>query len=215
MTTTYYLYLLTFLGFPILVLPISKILNTDFFKKSFKIVISLFLVHNLLFSIGYSIKGDLPDYLVFSFEYLYFCICISMLSKMKINKTFLLKVLGTIIIGFGFVQGLIGILLFIVIAQDYEADKIYKFKHNETLYQTRRYSFGFVTQMDTKYSFETYKNFKFLPIEKEIDNTILFDSKCKVKFEDDNFKIEIINIGNINKLKLSSTDGQSYYKTIN
>jgi len=215
MSTMYYIYLLTFLGYPFIGFQISRFLNVDFFKKGFKILFLLFVVHNLLFSFGCSIKGDYPDYVIFSIEYLFTCISISMLYKIKINKTGLLKVLGTVLIGIGFIQGLIGILLFIVIVQDFEADKIYKFKHNDILYQTRRYRSGFVTQMDTKYRFETYKNFDLLPIEIKIDDTKLFDTKCKVKFEDKQFKIDIIEVGNKKELKLFSPDGQSYYKTIN
>ena len=95
--------------------------------------------------------------------------------------------------GIGFINGLFGILLFIVISQDYEPDKIYNFDYNKYSYQTRRYSFSFATIDDTKYTFKTYKKCRYLPFENQINKIILYGFNNKINFNEKGFDVCIKN----------------------
>lgn len=214
MNPTYIIYLLTFLAFPILGLVISRYLDIEKSKKYLKWTFLFFASHNILFFLGLSIKGDYPDYFIFSLEYLFLSISTALLYKSTSFYTKAFRIIGTVILVIGFFQGLIGILMFIVISQDYEADKIYNFNSNEKEYKTRRYSFGFATLNDTRYTFETYREYSYLPIEKLINKTDLFELKCGLDFRDNNFLIEIKENGNKRTLEFVSSNGQKYITTI-
>lgn len=114
----------------------------------------------------------------------------------------------------GFLQGLIGILMFLVISQDYETDKIFNFNSNSKDYQSRRYSFGFATLDDTRYTFETYRAYDYLPFEKLINKTDLFELKSDLDFRDDNFKVNIKDSVNKKLLEFSSANDKKYTTTI-
>lgn len=121
--------------------------------------------------------------------------------------------LGSLEIVLGFLQGLIGIILFIVISQDYDSDKIYRFKNDKTLYETRRYAYVFATLADTKFTYDTYKRFRFLPIEYKIDETVLYGEKNQINFRDKSFKINVLSRGGKQEICFSSKDVQ-YLKEI-
>ncbi|HVX48939.1 MAG TPA: hypothetical protein VHB48_02240, partial [Chitinophagaceae bacterium] len=69
------------------------------------------------------------------------------------------RVVGLIIIYIGALIGACGIFLFIFIAQDYEPDKYVRFSSEGTLYETRQYAFGGATLSNTRYTFETYRQY--------------------------------------------------------
>jgi hypothetical protein len=214
MNPTYIIYLLTFLGFPFLGLLISPFLDFNRSKKYLKWILLVFATHNILFYFGLSIKGDYLDYFIFSLEYLFICITILILYKSETIYSKIFRYIGTVVIIVGFLQGLIGILLFIVISQDYETDRIYNFKSNGKNYQTRRYSFGFATLEDTRYTFKTYRTYKYLPFEKLINKTDFFDSKSDLDFRDGHFSIDIKESENKKTIEFSSTNGKQYKTTI-
>ncbi len=170
---------------------ISKYVNIKKNKKTIIWLASVFVIHNILFIQGLSFKGDYPDYFVFSIEYLFLSVIIIRLYKLKDNYSKIFRSIGSILLVIGFLQGLIGILLFIVISQDYETDKIYNFNNNKKSYQTRRYSFGFVTSESIRYSFKTYRRFEYLPFELKINKIDFFDTKCDLNFNDLNFTVSI------------------------
>ncbi len=214
MNPTYSIYLLTFLGFPILGLVISKNIDFDRSKKYLKWILFILAIHNVLFFLHFSIKGDYSDYFIFSLEYLYFSLLVSLLYK-STNVFFkIFRRVGTTILVIGFLQGLLGIVMFMIISQDYETDKIYNFDLNDKAFQTRRYSFGFVTLDDTRYTFETYRRYKFLPFEKLINKTDLFDLKSELDFRDTNFNVNMKDSSSKQILEFSSTNGMKYTKTI-
>lgn len=163
MPPSYYIYLLTFLGYPILSLVLHHNLNLWKFSAHWKWIFGVFAIHNVSYYYGLSIKCDYPDYIIFSLEYLFFCLTIFSLSKSSKRILRISRVLGIFLIVVGFLQGLVGTILFIVVAQDFEADKVYCFKSGGNHYVTRRYSFGFATLDDTRYNFDTYRTYKFLP----------------------------------------------------
>ncbi len=214
MNPTYNIYLLTFFVFPVLGLVISRLLNLEKSKKYLGSIFLLLAIHNILFYFGVSIKGDYPDYMVFSLEYLFFSLIICLLYKSTSGFSMIARILGTLVLFVGFIQGLFGILMFTVISQDYETDKIYYFNSNNKEYQTRRYSFGFTTLIDTKYTFETYREYNYLPIEKLINKTNLFELNSDLDFSDNNFTVNIIEIGNKKILEFSSTNCKKFTSII-
>lgn len=214
MNPTYIIYLLTFLGFPILGLVISKNIDFDRSKKYLKWILFILAIHNVLFFLHFSIKGDYTDYFIFSLEYLYFSLLVSLLYKSTNVFLKIFRRVGTTILVIGFLQGLLGIVMFIIISQDYETDKIYNFDLNDKAFQTRRYSFGFVTLDDTRYTFETYRRYKYLPLEKLINKTDLFDLKSELDFRDTNFNVNMKDSSSKQILEFSSTNGMKYTKTI-
>ena len=214
MNPTYIIYLLTFLGFPILGLVISRYLEIERSKKHIKWTLLLFGIHNALFLLGISIKGDYPDYFIFSLEYLFLCLTIFLLYKSTSVYSKIFRIIGTVVLVAGFLQVFVGILMFIVVSQDYETDKTYNFNSNSKDYQTRRYSFGFATLDDTRYTFETYREYDYLPFEKLINKTDLFELKSDLDFSDDNFSVNIKDSVNKMILVFSSTNGKKYKTTI-
>jgi len=212
---SYYIYLLTFLVFPILILILYKYVDISKSKKYLKYPFLFFIVHNVLFYFDYSIKDDYPDYVIFSLEYLYFCLIIAILYKSKNIFSEIFRIIGTIIITIGFLQGIMGILFFILGAMDYDANKIYEYKFDGNTYEVRRYCAGFVTWSSTRYTYETYKHIKFTPFEKKIDKTIFLDTESNLNFEDDSLKIEIINKDEKQQIQFTSSDGNKFIKTIN
>jgi hypothetical protein len=210
MNPIYYTYLLTFLGYPIIGFFLSKNLEFDSIKKYLILFLFIFPIHNVLFLLNYSLRGDYPDYLIFSLEYFFFCLTISLLYKLPNIYSKIFRVIGTVIIGIGILQGLLGILLFIVISSDFESDKIYNFNFKNSDYRTRRYSFGFATLIDTKFTFDTYKNYNYLPFEKQINKANLFESKSELDFSDDNFSIIMRDSSDKQILQFSSKNGKIF-----
>lgn len=206
MPIVYFIYLLTFLVYPVIGLVIgSKIVFEDC-KVLIVWLAGFFSLHNMLFFSGYSMSGDYPDYLIFSFEYLLFCTVVSSLLYSDRNAyTVVLRSVGAAAIVLGFVQGLIGVFLFIVIAQDYEADKVYSFTSEEANYQTRRYCFSFATLDDTRYTFETYKKYKSIPIERLINHTNLSELNSPLDLNDKNFTVAIKRQGTQQVLEFKSS----------
>ncbi|MCX6352868.1 MAG: hypothetical protein NTX03_13570 [Bacteroidetes bacterium] len=109
--------------------------------------------------------------------------------------------------------GVIGSILFLVISQDYESDKKFNFTDEGKSYETRRYSFGFATLDDTRYTFETYRTFKYLPFEILIDKTNFFDTKTKLNIGGE-IKIEVKENGNIETITFKSPNGNTFSKTL-
>jgi hypothetical protein len=214
MNPTYIIYLLTFLGFPILGLVISRYLDIEKSKKYLKWTLLFFAIHNILYLLGISINGDYPDYFIFSLEYLFLSLNVSLLYKATsiYLKTF--RIIGKVILVIGFLQGLIGIVMFIVVSQDYETDKIYTFKSSNHDYQTRRYSFGFTTLADTRYTFETYRKYNYLPLERLINKTDLFELNSDLNFRDDNFIVNVVDSSNKRTLEFTSTNGKTFRTTV-
>jgi len=214
MNVTYYILLVSFLGYPIIGIILLNLIKLDNFSKLLVPTILFFLIHNILFAFGYSLKGDYVDYIIFSLEYLVLCLTVILLKTTNIYfKIF--RVIGTIAISLGFVIGFIGIIMFIVISQDFETDKIFHFENNSKSYETRRYSFGFATLENTRYTFKTYRNYKYFPIEKEIDTTDFFDNKTDLQIDEDKLKISIVNTGTKQQILFISTNGHTFSKTLN
>lgn len=209
---TYWLLLITFLCFPIIGIILSNNKHLEKLSKYRNWIIFFFLIHNILFYFGLSLKGDYVDYIIFSFEYLIICLTIFSL-KGQTNWIYRgLKTVGFIGIIFGFFFGLVGILFFIVLTMDLETDKVFRYTCKDKSYETRRYSFGFATLDNTRYTFETYRTLNVIPLEYKIDKSDFFDDKTKLNIAEDELKIDI----NADKKSLTfiSTNGNTFTKTI-
>ena len=214
MELTYYLFLLSFLGFPIVALIIANNTKVERLFKFKKLIIALFVIHNLLFWVGLSLKGDYIDYFIFSFEYFVFCLIAFLLKGQTNLWTRLFRLVSLIGISLLFVFGLVGILLFIIISMDYETDKIFRFISKDKTYETRRYAFGFATTSDTRYTFETYRTFGIFPIEYKIDKTDFFDTKTNLRISESQLKIEILSKNNKEQIRFISTNGNQFIKPL-
>src|SRR3989442_1439956 len=153
MDTTYILLLLTFLIFPLIALVVAINFRVKNLYESFKVIGAIFLIHNIFFLFGLSLKNDYPDYFIFSAEYFFFCFIIFSLYKTRNIYIKILRILATVFIAFGFIIGCFGIFLFLFVTQDYETDMTFHFTSNDKTYETRRYSFGGATLDNTKYTF--------------------------------------------------------------
>lgn len=212
MDTTYYLFLLTFLLFPIIPIVVYQFKQFDSIAKFIKVVIAFLLLYNVLFSFGFSLKGDVSDYLIFSIEYLIFCFALCLKSKKIYVNVLRFAARSAIIIGF--VVGLIGIFIFPVIEQDYKCDKTYHFVNNNKFYETRRYSDGFVTAANTRYTFVTFRQYPFLPIEKKIGKTVTFDTETNLNFDEDNVQINLESINGKGKIIFRDKEGNIFSKVL-
>lgn len=206
MNYPYVLSLITFIGFNIASFPLYVYFHNKVSVKTLKTILFVVASHIALFACGISLIGDYIDYTLFSIEYL-----ISIISAFGLvsTKNWLLKIPGFIMLTIASVSGLVTILLgfflFIIMSQDYEADKVYNFNSNGYEYQTRRYSYGFVTSDDITYSFATYRRYAYLPIEYKIDYTYFSSMQSDLNFnEPDQLKLKVINKGSIKQLKFTT-----------
>lgn len=108
-----------------------------------------------------------------------------------------------------------GVLILMPASTTIVADQIIHFKSGNFSYGTCRYRVGVATMPVTKYTFETNRVFKFLPIERETGRDRFFDSKTELNFYDPEFKLNIRN-GNGGENFLSrSKDGNEFDNVIN
>lgn len=149
-------------------------------------LILFFITHNILFFCGYSLRGDDIDYVIFSLEYPVVLLTIILAVKIRTNiYTKILKKAGLIIMVLGMFWGIVSAISIISSDMEYVSDQQYHFTANNKTYEVRRYSFGFATLINTRYTFETYQTFKYLSIEHLLDRTVLFDDKVKFNINDD------------------------------
>jgi len=212
---SYYLFIVTFILFPIIGYFISKHIKKIFLNRYLKVLFSIFIIHNSLFYFGLSLKGDYIDYSVFSLEFLFLSITTFTFYNKTTSFSRFISSIGIISMIIGTFIGFIGIWFFIVISMDYETDKIITFSSNEKEYVTRRYSFGFATTSDTRTTFETYRVFDIFTLEYKIDETDFFGSTSKINSSDENLKIQILKSNEIESIEFISTDGNKFSKQLN
>lgn len=136
------------------------------------------------------------------------------LTEIKPIRIFkVIRIFGLAWMIVNFIAGCIGIILFLVISQDYQSDRIYNFTSNHVDYEIRRYVFGFATLSDTRYTFETYQHLNFLPIEKFIDKTDFLDTKSNLNPEG-TLSFEICKQGKNKVLIFKSNNGASIIKKL-
>jgi hypothetical protein len=211
MNPPYFLFLLTFLLFPLIGRVLGKYHPPGIRSSSIKLVAAIFLIYDALYYFGISLRGDYIDYVIFSLQYLLLCYVVFGTNANTIYaKT--AKGFGLAIIGLGTFVGAIGIFLFVVISQDYEAHRI--FKTYDGRYEIRSYSFDFVTLVDTRYTFDTYRSYRYLPFEIRIDRTNFFGTKTDLHFSDTRF--DILTQAGEDELQLIFKDGHgnTFYKPL-
>ena len=214
MRFTYILFLLTFLCYPILAVKITRRYGRHKVFSIIKIAALFFIIHNLLFLIGFSLKGDYIDYCIFSLEYFTFCVGLSAISRKKQTFVEIVRICAIGAMWLVFTVGIPGIFLFPVISQDYVTDKIFYFTNDNGKCETRRYSFGTIGSENTRYNFETYREYNYLPFEKKIDKTIFFDEQTNLNIGEDSLNISIQQTNNKRWLVFASTNGHKFAKPV-
>lgn len=210
MSFTYILYLISFLFYPVFLLILSFYFDIKKIKGCLKWIVLFFAIHNLLYYLGFSIKGDYADYVIFSLEYAFLVVLIIMFAKTKKIWLKVFQIIGLAVVISGFIQAIPGIFLFIVISQDFEKDKVYNFENDEKMYQTRRYSFGFATLDDITYDYYTYRQFKYMPFEKLLNKSHFSRIKDSMNFEDERFSIDIETKSNKRAIIFKSPNEEPY-----
>lgn len=110
--------------------------------------------------------------------------------------------------------GLSNVITIFPTDMDYVSDKKMFFIANSKQYEVRRYSFGFVTLENTRYTFETYRAFEYLPIEHLIDRTVLWDNKVDFNISD-NLQFNIRSKNGTDTLIMLSKGAEVFEKKIN
>ena len=186
---SYCLFLITFLVFPISIEIWSKAIHSERAYSLFKPAFLFFGVHNLFYFWGYSLNGDYIDYSIFSLEYFVFCLAANRLYYSENIYLQTIAVLGKGLMWVGFVMGLVGIFMFIVISQKYETDEVFSFDIKDRHYETRRYSYGFVTLLYTSLTYDTYRRYKFFPIEHKMNRAWFLGPKNGYLQYDEELKV--------------------------
>jgi hypothetical protein len=215
MNIPYFLFIITLLVFPFLGLILAKKIPLAAFPKASKALALLLPIHNTLFFLGFSLKGDYIDYFIFSAEYLIICFAVSALFKSASIYAQIFRTIGLIGVCLGFVGGLFGTFLFAVLSQDFESDKQFTFESNGITYETRRYSFDFPTAGDRRYTFETYRDYEYLPVERKLDTTNFSSMDTELAISEDELQIIISKAGSRENLVFKSSNGQSFSKLLN
>lgn len=178
------------------------------------VALSILILHNILFLNKISLIGDNIDYTLFSLEYLVLCYVVFALPhKLKISYK-IFRILGFVAMSLGYVIGFVGIWMFIVISQDFASDRHFYHRSGNYTYETRRYSMGFVTFVNTRYTFETYREYTLLPIEIKVDKTDFFDDQTTLYIRDSALKIAIIDTMGGKRIVFSSANGRTFSKRI-
>jgi hypothetical protein len=212
MDSTFYFFLMAFLLFPVIPVVFYQFIRFEKISTLVKVVISFLLLYDILFLFGFSFKGDFTDYFIFSIEYLLFCFTLCLKSKKMYANVLRLFARAFIIIGF--VIGLIGIFIFPVMEQDYKCDKIYRFGNNERFYEIRRYSNGFVTAAKTRYTFVTFRQYPFIPIEKKMGKTVFLDTETNLDFDEDKLYINLSTINEKERIYFRDNEGNVFSKML-
>ncbi|KOY86326.1 hypothetical protein AD998_09375 [bacterium 336/3] len=205
----YILYIFTFILAPV----ISNLIIENVIFQSYKkylIGFSIFFfIHNLFWSFGYSIQGNFPDYIIFSLEY--FSVCLWLLLGFRVKKSYIkvLSILGFIPVGLTLILASFFLIWFPPITQDYIPYQNYSFGYQDNHYQTRVFVYGFVTFVDTKYTFQTYQVFENVPIEYHLDTTLLSSIKNSFVYALKDFNVRITEYQGQKQLIFSS--GKSFY----
>jgi hypothetical protein len=214
MDTTYFLLLATTLIFPLIGLSLAKFFPPEKIGKSKKVIILFFAVHNIAFLLGFSLKGQLIDYYIFAVEYLAFCY--SVFASLKYNYIYLriYRALGVAVIAIVFIVGLPGIIFFIIATQEMIPDRTFHFKEAGKTYETKRYTIGFATTSNTRYTFQTFRTYKYLPIELCIDKTDFIDTETHLRIGDEQLRISIDLNDSIPEIIFSDKFGNSFKKPL-
>ena len=194
MNPPYYLFESSLLILPLLGVLLSKYIVIEKHLRVIKFIVLFFLIHNTLYFIGYSVKGDYFDYIIFAIEYPFLLVLLIGFRKIWRNiYTLISRMIGYVVFAFGYLSGLVGVIVFIVGSSDYEPYKIFNYGNIKT-YETRCYSFGFATVDATTYTFDTYRTFKYLPVEELLDRSKFYNIDVNWNIgEDLTFKVNQTN----------------------
>lgn len=194
MSFVLWLYLITLLLMPFLALIVSSYLTWKAFRLLIFIGVPIFLLYDFFLITGYSLKGDYPDYCMWSLQY--FFVFVAVMAYRKLATNMFTKVLRVMIYTawIGSIVVVPGILLSFSIEMEYVYDKKFQFESDDKSYETRRFSFGFATLENTRYTFNTYHEFTYLPFERRIDESILFDDNSEFDGVGDTLQMSISKV---------------------
>ncbi len=172
MKFTYFLFLLTFWGYPIIAgVVISYFGDANFsqgnarIRKYIAVSIPFFLLFDAACYSGYSFSGDYADYFIFSLQYFVICLLVEGIKHSRNIWLEVLRIGGYLILVSGALIGLFGMLTALPLTNGY-CDKEFRLKSHNHTYVLRRYSDFELAPSAIFYTFSLYRKFGFLPIEK-------------------------------------------------
>jgi hypothetical protein len=209
MNFTFTLLLFTFIGHLIITGLLTRYIRRETILKWLKAPALFFLIYDCSFYLGYSFRGDYIDYILFSLEYLCFCLLIASSSVSKNIFVKILRISGYFItISVVILSVTFGFIITVVMAQELDCVNKSCFNYGTQKYEVRRFESGFVTQLEIKQVYDTYQVFGLFPFEKRIDRTILYDLETDGPFS-------IVDSSNARRyLILQFVGGDKYIKQI-
>ncbi len=172
------LYLLSLIILPIAGLILLSITEISNYYRVMIWMVLFFIIHNILFFFGYSLRGDNVDYIIITLEYPFVLLLfVSLADIWKNIYTKILRNLTITIIILGILVEMVNFINMFPTDMDYVCDKETHFISNTQSYEVRRYTFGFATLINTRCTFETYRTFKYLPFERLLDRTVFWDNR--------------------------------------
>lgn len=163
--------------FPVVAIAIRNAVPLAAAQRYFIRSLPFFLIHNLFYAWGYSLKGDLADYLIFLSEYMSVVLLIALCRRWRNNwYTKVISWTGGII---AVLLVLISPLLFLgLTSSSFKPYKQFTFYSAKKCYHSRLYMEGFATSYSTRFTFKTYRHYKYLPFENQIDYTSFLDTEA-------------------------------------
>lgn len=130
-----------------------------------------FIVYDLLFVSGISIKGDNADYTIMGVQYAFLAILLSLLygsDRWSIIILWFAMILVKTLVFVYWLALLISQMLF----TRYTAHEIIEFEIDGKMYETRTYLYKVMGSYNQNYRIETYRQWKYLPFEKKVNEDL-------------------------------------------
>ena len=158
-----------FLVFPIGGVILSNIVYLPRVAKYVPYAIVFFALHNACYYFGYSIRGDYFDYITLSLEPPFLTLVLILWRDIRITWfTKLLSVVGYLLAAICVVIGVFWIFTFSLASASLVCNQKSTYNNAGESFEIRRYTLGDIVDSDRSYRFETYRTFKYLPLEQFI-----------------------------------------------
>lgn len=183
----WYLFVLATVILPVVTLIIMRRLQQSTIAKWVKIALPLLLAYHTARYYGYSFRGDNADYLLYCLSYWWCCWLVAAMAVFSHWAIRLFRIVCYMVIGTVAVCAFFGSFIFPISIYAMQ-DSVWNWKThfadtNGNSYETRRYDYGGVFDVETKYTFKTFRINCILPIEKQIDKTVFFDLETTLQVQ--------------------------------
>ena len=124
------------------------------------------------------------------------------------------KGVGVVVISLGVIQGMLGIGFFCLMCSNIESDKVLHNKNTSHPYEVRIFNSNVGDALFSKYIFETYRIFDFIPIEKKVGETDFIDTEARFDLGNE-LQFAIVDSSDKKQyLAIKSLDGNQFVKEL-